>query len=58
MAAKPAGGVFQTHVGRMKEPEEKSSLLTPAFSSFSEEREKERPKRNRFGSSTLKFLKF
>ena len=40
MAAKAAGGVFQAHVESMKEPEEKSSLLTPALSSFSEEREK------------------
>jgi hypothetical protein len=43
IAAKPAGTVFETHVERMKEAEEKSSLLTPALSSFSEEREKARP---------------
>ena len=41
VAAKPAGGMFQTHADRMKKPDEKSSLLTPALSSFSEEREME-----------------
>ena len=57
-AAKPAGDVIQAHVERMKEPEEKTSLLTPALSSFSEEREKAHPKCSRFNSSILKFLKF